>query len=233
MDEAAKRVNTVLDEYQKKREDFKLDAAIKIAGGATVGLTFGILTKRLIRIRRSVVAGSFIGLGMAVERYSQQLSAPYVLPPTCDVTPAARFFPDKLEGSKLCTLLGIAAPVEKQEESAGVVETIVEEIKAEANAIAQEVEQAAETVETEAKAEANAVAQEVEQAAETVDSEAKTVEAVAEKIEAVAEKAEAVPVIEPVAEKIVEEAEKVEKIAQEVEAVAEKVEEVAQDVEKE
>jgi hypothetical protein len=73
MDEAAKRVNTVLDEYQKKREDFKLDAAIKIGGGATVGLTFGILTKRLIKIRRSVVAGSFIGLGMAVERYSQQL----------------------------------------------------------------------------------------------------------------------------------------------------------------
>jgi len=209
MDEAAKRVNTVLDEYQKKREDFKLDAAIKIAGGATVGLTFGILTKRLIRIRRSVVAGSFIGLGMAVERYSQQLSAPYVLPPTCDVTPAARFFPDKLEESKLCALLGLAAPVEKQEESAGVVESIVEEIKAEANAVAQEVEQAAETVETEAK----------------------TVEAVAEEIEAVAEKAEAVPVIEPVAEKIVEEAEKVEKIAQEVEAVAEKVEEVAQEVE--
>ena len=73
MDEAAKRVNTVLDEYQKKREDFKLDAAIKIGGGATVGLTFGILTKKLIKIRRSVVAGSFIGLGMAVERYSQQL----------------------------------------------------------------------------------------------------------------------------------------------------------------
>lgn len=73
MDEAAKRVNTVLDEYQKKREDFALDAAIKIGGGATIGLTFGILTKRLIKIRRSVVAGSFIGLGMAVERYSQQL----------------------------------------------------------------------------------------------------------------------------------------------------------------
>ena len=52
-----------------------------------------------------------------------------MLPPTCDVTPAARFFPDKLEGSKLCALLGLAAPVEKQEESTGVVESIVEEIK--------------------------------------------------------------------------------------------------------
>jgi len=212
MDEAAKRVNSVLDEYQKKREDFKLDAAIKIGGGATVGLTFGILTKRLIKIRSSVVAGSFIGLGMAVERYSQQLSAPYVLPPTCDVTPAARFFPEKFEcsqASKLCDLLGLgSAPVENKEET--VIESVVEEIKAEANAVAKE----------------------VEQAAETVDTEAKVVEAVAEEIEAVAEKAEALPVIEPVAEQIVEAAEKVEEVAQEVEAVAEKVEEVAQEVEK-
>jgi len=214
MDEAAKRVNTVLDEYQKKREDFKLDAVIKIGGGATIGLTFGILTKRLIKIRRSVVAGSFIGLGMAVERYSQQLSAPYVLPPTCDVTPAARFFPEKFEccqANKLCALLGFgSAPVENKEEPAGVIESVVEEIKADANAVAQE----------------------VEQAAETVDTEAKAVEAVAEEIEAVAEKAEAVPAIEPIAEQVVDAAEKVEEVAQVVEAVAEKVEEVAQEVEK-
>jgi hypothetical protein len=57
-----------------------------------------------------------------------------VLPPTCDVTPAARFFPEKFECSqanKLCALLGLgsAAPVENKEDSPGVIESVVEEIK--------------------------------------------------------------------------------------------------------
>jgi len=54
-----------------------------------------------------------------------------VLPPTCDVTPAARFFPEKFECSqanKLCDLLGLgSAPVENKEET--VIESVVEEIK--------------------------------------------------------------------------------------------------------
>jgi hypothetical protein len=56
-----------------------------------------------------------------------------VLPPTCDVTPAARFFPEKFECSqanKLCALLGLgSAPVENKEDSPGVIEAVVEEIK--------------------------------------------------------------------------------------------------------
>ena len=56
-----------------------------------------------------------------------------MLPPTCDVVPAARFFPEKFECSqanKLCALLGLgSAPVETKEEPTGVIESVVEEIK--------------------------------------------------------------------------------------------------------
>merc|ERR1719419_2199068 len=95
MDEAAKRVTGVLDEFQKKQDDFLLDLPIKAAGGAAVGLTFGILTKKFIKMRYSLLTGTSIGCGVAIERYSQQLSAPYVQPPSCEINLArSRVFPD-------------------------------------------------------------------------------------------------------------------------------------------
>ena len=41
--------------------------------GAAVGLTFGILTRKFIKMRYSLLTGTTIGCGMAIERYSQQL----------------------------------------------------------------------------------------------------------------------------------------------------------------
>merc|ERR1711973_346615 len=36
-------------------------------------------------MRYSLLTGTSFGCGMAIERYSQQLSAPYVQPPSCEI----------------------------------------------------------------------------------------------------------------------------------------------------
>merc|ERR1712003_494414 len=101
MDEAAKRVTGVIDELQKTQDDFWVDLPMKAGAGAAVGLTFGILAKKIVKIRTSVLSGTMLGSGMAVERYSQQLSAPYVQPPTCQIDIAAKspIFADTLQGN--------------------------------------------------------------------------------------------------------------------------------------
>merc|ERR1712131_472665 len=48
-------------------------------------------------MRYSLLTGTSVGCGMAIERYSQQLSAPYVQPPSCEINLArSRVFPDSL-----------------------------------------------------------------------------------------------------------------------------------------
>lgn len=132
MDEASKRVHGVLNELQKKQDDFKLDAAIKIGGGAVVGLSFGILTKRFMKIRKSVIGGALVGAGMSIERYSQQLSAPYVDPPTCEIALSPRryfadtwkeSFPDTISAA-VKSMSAPAEPVSCQQ----TLSTVVEEI---------------------------------------------------------------------------------------------------------
>merc|ERR1712134_194327 len=57
-------------------------------------------------MRYSLLTGTTLGCGMALERYSQQLSAPYVQPPSCEINLArSRVFPDSLNLGAISNLL--------------------------------------------------------------------------------------------------------------------------------
>jgi len=252
MDEAAKRVTGVLDEFQKKQDDFLLDLPIKAAGGAAVGLTFGILTKRFIKMRYSLLTGTTLGCGMALERYSQQLSAPYVQPPSCEINLArSRVFPDSLNLGAISNLLKgssesappseiapVSEPIEtepvKEEPVSETAEPVLESAEpviesAEGTDEPQKDESIVDAVIDEIKSDLNKAATEVEEVAVEVETAAQEVETVAETVETVAEKVE--PII-PAAEEIVEVAQEVEEVAEVIEVAAEKTAEIAENVEK-
>jgi len=259
MDEAAKRVTGVLDEFQKKQDDFLLDLPIKAAGGAAVGLTFGILTKRFIKMRYSLLTGTTLGCGMALERYSQQLSAPYVQPPSCEINLArSRVFPDSLNLGAISNLLKgssesappsdtapVSEPIEteplKEEPVSETAEPVLESAEpvlesaepllesAEVTDEPQKEESIVDAVIDEIKSDLNKAATEVEEVAVEVETAAQEVETVAETVETVAEKVE--PII-PAAEEIVEVAQEVEEVAEVIEVAAEKTAEIAENVEK-
>jgi len=252
MDEAAKRVTGVLDEFQKKQDDFLLDLPIKAAGGAAVGLTFGILTKRFIKMRYSLLTGTTLGCGMALERYSQQLSAPYVQPPSCEINLArSRVFPDSLNLGAISNLLKgssesappseiapVSEPIEteplKEEPVPETAEPVLESAEpviesAEGTNEPQKDESIVDAVIDEIKSDLNKAATEVEEVAVEVETAAQEVETVAETVETVAEKVE--PII-PAAEEIVEVAQEVEEVAEVIEVAAEKTAEIAENVEK-
>jgi len=247
MDEASKRVTGVLDEFQKKQDDFVLDAMIKTGGGALVGLSLGVLTKRLVRVRSTVFAGTCLGLGMSVERYSQQLSAPYVSAPDCEVAARPPMFkgtfrehlPSFLQPEVLTTMYKktpkeetvtneaevTAEPV--AEEAAEVVEAEVVEVVE--PVVTEEAAQVSivDAVAAELKKELHEAAAEVETVAQEVEVAAHDVDAAAEVVENVAEKAE---VVFAQAEEVVEVAQTIEHVAEQVEQVAENVAEVAEEV---
>jgi len=243
MDEASKRVTGVLDEFQKKQDDFVLDAMIKTGGGALVGLSLGILTKRLVRVRSTVFAGTCMGLGMSVERYSQQLSAPYVSAPDCEVAPRPPMFkgtfrehlPAFLQPEVLTTKVEETA---KEETPKNEAEVIAEPEEAAVEAEVAEVVEAAATEETaqvsivdavaaELKKELHEAATEVDALALDVEVAAQDVDAAAQVVENVAEKAE---IVFSQADEVVEVAQTIEHVAEQVEQVAEKVEQVAEEV---
>jgi len=240
MDEASKRVTGVLDEFQKKQDDFVLDAMIKTGGGALVGLSLGVLTKRLVRVRSTVFAGTCLGLGMSVERYSQQLSAPYVSAPDCEVAARPPMFkgtfrehlPSFLQPEVLTTMYK-KTPKEETNEAEVTAEPVAEEAAVEAEVVEQVVtEEAAQVsivdaVAAELKKELHEAAAEVDTVAQAVEVVAQDVDVAAEVVENVAEKAE---VVFAQAEEVVEVAQTIEHVAEQVEQVAENVAEVAEEV---
>jgi len=243
MDEASKRVTGVLDEFQKKQDDFVLDAMIKTGGGALVGLSLGVLTKRLVRVRSTVFAGTCLGLGMSVERYSQQLSAPYVSAPDCEVAARPPMFkgtfrehlPSFLQPEVLTTMYK-KTPKEETNEAEVTAEPVAEEaaVEAEVVEVVEQVvtEEAAQVsivdaVAAELKKELHEAAAEVDTVAQAVEVVAQDVDVAAEVVENVAEKAE---VVFAQAEEVVEVAQTIEHVAEQVEQVAENVAEVAEEV---
>jgi len=240
MDEASKRVTGVLDEFQKKQDDFVLDAMIKTGGGALVGLSLGVLTKRLVRVRSTVFAGTCLGLGMSVERYSQQLSAPYVSAPDCEVAARPPMFkgtfrehlPSFLQPEVLTTMY---KKTPKEETATNEAEVTAEPVAEEAvvevvePVVTEEAAQVSivDAVAAELKKELHEAAAEVETVAQEVEVAAHDVDAAAEVVENVAEKAE---VVFAQAEEVVEVAQTIEHVAEQVEQVAENVAEVAEEV---
>jgi len=233
MDEASKRVTSVLDEFQKKTDDFQLDTQIKMGAGALVGLSFGILTKRFIRIRTSVIAGTCLGAGTAVERYSQQLSAPYVEPPSCEIALAtSRVFGDTWRSSmptmladgcnQISSLFATSEPSESPPPSTPAVES--------SDSVPVDEPTSEEPVKDETTVDApeNAVAEEA-----PVD--AVSLEEIAPTDDAVSQPEEPVSIVDAVAAELKKElhdaAAEVETIAEEIEVVAADVVEVAEVVE--
>merc|ERR1712002_150418 len=82
-------------------------------------------------MRYSLLTGTTLGCGMALERYSQQLSAPYVQPPSCEINLArSRVFPDSLNLGTISNLLrgsSETAPVSEPVETEPVKEEPVPE----------------------------------------------------------------------------------------------------------
>lgn len=254
MDEATKRVTGVLDEYQKKQDDFLLDSAIKIGGGALVGLTFGIMTKRFIKIRNPVFVGSFVGAGMSIERYSQQLSAPYVEPPTCEIAlnPTRVFAetwhgnlpPGLIESVKAMFASSKPSDPPAAESTPEVVaeepvialadtETLEEAAPVESEVVEEAAPIEAEIIEDQAAAVSLEIAGEDNQ--ESVSSNLDETSSVAEVIESTVEEVESISIVDIVAQELKEELNKVavavEILAEEVETVASDVDQVAEIVE--
>merc|ERR1712227_1150077 len=76
-------------------------------------------------MRYSLLTGTTLGCGMALERYSQQLSAPYVQPPSCEINLArSRVFPDSLNLGAISNLLKGSSESAPPSETAPVSEPI-------------------------------------------------------------------------------------------------------------
>merc|ERR1711892_538235 len=219
------RVAQVISEYSKPREDFTLDLAIKVSGAMVVGGTIGFATRRFHSMSRTLTLSAGIGIGLAVENYSNQLSAPYIKPAVVEVEPKALLLTHsalplgsvweavssltnpKQEEAKPVEVTeeeAAAAPVEAETSQETLVEAIVESVE-------EAVEKAIDDVQ-EAVAEAREIV--VEVAAEVVE--------IAEEVETVANEIEAV-VHSDTVEEIKAEAEHVAEVAVEIEHVAEEV----------
>merc|ERR1712134_178830 len=168
-------------------------------------------------MRYSLLTGTTLGCGMALERYSQQLSAPYVQPPSCEINLArSRVFPDSLNLGAISNLLKgssesappsdtapVSEPIEteplKEEPVSETAEPVLE--SAEVTDEPQKEESIVDAVIDEIKSDLNKAATEVEEVAVEVETAAQEVETAAQTVETVAEKVE--PII-PAAEEIVE-----------------------------
>merc|ERR1711937_537550 len=189
-------------------------------------------------MRYSLLTGTTLGCGMALERYSQQLSAPYVQPPSCEINLArSRVFPDSLNLGAISNLLKgssesappsdtapVSEPIEteplKEEPVSETAEPLLE--SAEVTDEPQKEESIVDAVIDEIKSDLNKAATEVEEVAVEVETAAQEVATVAETVETVAEKVE----------EIVEVAQEVEEVAEVIEVAAEKTAEIAENVEK-
>merc|ERR1712021_224601 len=221
------RVAQVISEYSKPREDFTLDLAIKVSGAMVVGGTIGFATRRLHSMSRTLTLSAGIGIGLAVENYSNQLSAPYIKPAVVEAEPKALLLTHsalplgsvweavssltnpKQEEAKPVEVIeeaaAAAAPVEAETSQETLVEAIVESVE-------EAVEKAIDDVE-EAVAEAREI---------VVDVAEEVAEVAAEEVETVANEIEAV-VHSDTVEEIKAEAEHVAEVAVEIEHVAEEV----------
>merc|ERR1711935_559155 len=226
------RIAQVISEYSKPREDFTLDLAIKVSGAMVVGGTIGFATRRFHSMSRTLTLSAGIGIGLAVENYSNQLSAPYIKPAVVEVEPKALLLTHsalplgsvweavssltnpKQEEAKPVEVIeaaAAAAPVEAQTSQETLVEAIVESVE-------EAVEKAIDDVE-EAVAEAREIVLDV--AEEVAEVAAEGVE-IAEEVETVANEIEAV-VHSDTVEEIKAEAVHVAEVAVEIEHVAEEV----------
>merc|ERR1712106_111113 len=225
------RVAQVISEYSKPREDFTLDLAIKVSGAMVVGGTIGFATRRFHSMSRTLTLSAGIGIGLAVENYSNQLSAPYIKPAVVEVEPKALLLTHsalplgsvweavssltnpKQEEAKPDEVIeeAAAAPVEAETSQETLVEAIVESVE-------EAVEKAIDEVE-EAVAEVREIV--VDVAEEVAEVAAEVVE-IAEEVETVANEIEAV-VHSDTVEEIKAEAEHVAEVAVEIEHVAEEV----------
>merc|ERR1712106_74393 len=225
------RVAQVISEYSKPREDFTLDLAIKVSGAMVVGGTIGFATRRFHSMSRTLTLSAGIGIGLAVENYSNQLSAPYIKPAVVEVEPKALLLTHsamplgsvweavssltnpKQEEAKPVEVIEEAAvaPVEAETSQETLVEAIVE-------SVGEAVEKAIDEVE-EAVAEVREIV--VDVAEEVAEVAAEVVE-IAEEVETVANEIEAV-VHSDTVEEIKAEAEHVAEVAVEIEHVAEEV----------
>merc|ERR1711935_119389 len=186
------RVAQVISEYSKPREDFTLDLAIKVSGAMVVGGTIGFATRRFHSMSRTLTLSAGIGIGLAVENYSNQLSAPYIKPAVVEVEPKALLLTHsalplgsvweavslltnpKQEEAKPVEVIeeaAAAAPVEAETSQETLVEAIVESVE-------EAVEKAIDEVE-------EAVAEAREIVVDVADEIAEEVETVANEIEAV------------------------------------------------
>jgi len=242
MSEAVNRIRSPLDEFAAKKEDYYLDSSIKIGAGLLVGSVIGIATRKVfVPIRYPALIGASMGAGMALERYSYQLSAPYMNPPSTPVDPKAPILTNT--ALPLGGLWSAIFPETKAEPVAEVApaepvaeQVVVEETPAEETAAEPVVEAVVEAVEEAASEVAEVVEEVVEAAADVVEEVKEAINEVAEEVKEVAEEViEACEVVENVSEKIdeivkIELVEEVEAQAQEVEHVAEEVKEVAQEI---
>merc|ERR1712123_242121 len=192
------RVAQVISEYSKPREDFTLDLAIKVSGAMVVGGTIGFAARRFHSMSRTLTLSAGIGIGLAVENYSNQLSAPYIQPAVVVVEPKALLLTHSALplGSVWEAVSSLTNPKQQEAKPVEVIEE--EEAVAEAREIVVDVaEEVAE------------VAAEVVEIAEEVETVANEIEAVVhsdtvEEIKAEAEHVAEVAIeIEPVAEEVV------------------------------
>merc|ERR1711935_1315797 len=142
------RVAQVISEYSKPRENFTLDLAIKVSGAMVVGGTIGFATRRFHSMSRTLTLST--GIGLAVENYSNQLSAPYIKPAVVEVEPKALLLTHsalplgsvweavssltnpKQEEAKPVEVIeeaAAAAPVEAETSQETLVEAIVESVE--------------------------------------------------------------------------------------------------------
>merc|ERR1712168_900380 len=217
MSEAVNRIRSPIDEFAAKKEDYYLDSGIKIGAGLFVGSVIGLATRKLVRVRYPMLIGGSMGAGMALERYSYQLSAPYTNPPSTPVDPKAPILTNT--ALPLGALWSAIFPEAKAEPVAeAVAETPAEETTQEAP-----VEAVVEAVEDVVSEVADVVEEVVEAALDVVQEVRETVAEAAEEVKEVAEEViQAAVVVEDVSEKI-DEIVKIE-LVEEVEAQAKEVE---------
>jgi len=245
MSEAVNRIRSPLDEFAAKKDDFYLDTSIKIGAGLLVGSVIGFATRKVfVPIRYPALIGASMGAGMALERYSYQLSAPYMNPPSTPIDPKAPILTNT--ALPLGGLWAAISPQTKVDEPVAEV-AVTEEASpapdveaAPEEATSQEpetvTEVVAEAVEEAASEVTEAVEEVVEAALDIVEEVKEAVNEVAEEVKEVAEEViEACDVVENISEKIeeiakIELVEEVEAQAKEVEHVAEEVKEVAEEI---
>merc|ERR1712142_1087859 len=225
MSEAVNRIRSPVDEFAAKKEDYLLDSSIKIGAGLLVGSVIGFATRRvLLPIRYPALIGAGMGAGMALERYSYQLSAPYMNPPSTPVDPTAPILTNT--ALPLGGLWSAIFPETKAEPVAEVVAEVAEPAVIEETSQEETVAEAVvEAVEEAASEVAEVVEEVVEAAVDVVEEVKEAVNEIAEEVKEVAE--EVIEADEVVKIELVEE---VEAQAQEVEHVAEEVKEVAQEI---